>query len=233
MPPLAGLHPIPLASARGSLASDVLSIPVPSVRDSRLPSQLDCPHGRASAPRLHSMQPVKVKIADLPRGFTYNFSLCNHDEIQEDLLNVLDPNMTVKQEELQLDFHTCEDAPSPPAGPQQSEGSRRAARAGRLLECVLERAWGCGQWPPLWRSTLSVLQRHCPGYRPPQVGAGPRPGRRGSPAAGSPGSSAAAGGGTPTRVRWQAAAGEASPAPCDESKARELMAVWRSYMNLG
>ncbi|KAK2518093.1 Wdr36 [Columba livia] len=112
---------------------------------------------------------IFLEIADLPRGSTYNFSLCNHDEIQEDLLNVLDPHMTFEKEELQLDFHTCEDAPPLPAGLQQSEDSRRAERAGRLLQCALERAWGCGRRPPLWRSTLSVVQRHCPGYRPPQV----------------------------------------------------------------
>lgn len=41
---------------------------------------------------------IFLQIADLPRGSTYNFSLCNHDEIQEDLLNVLDPDMTFKKE---------------------------------------------------------------------------------------------------------------------------------------
>lgn len=41
---------------------------------------------------------IFLQIADLSRGYTYNFSLCNHDEIQEDLLNVLDPHMTFKKE---------------------------------------------------------------------------------------------------------------------------------------
>lgn len=41
---------------------------------------------------------IFLEIADLPRGSTYNFSLCNHDEIQEDLLNVLDPHMTFEKE---------------------------------------------------------------------------------------------------------------------------------------
>lgn len=33
---------------------------------------------------------IFLQIADLPRGSAYNFSLCNHEEIQEDLLNVWD-----------------------------------------------------------------------------------------------------------------------------------------------
>lgn len=41
---------------------------------------------------------IFLQTTKLPRGSTYNFSLCNHDEIQEDLLNVLDPNTTFKKE---------------------------------------------------------------------------------------------------------------------------------------
>ncbi|KAL9821633.1 uncharacterized protein GJ701_016665 [Geothlypis trichas] len=158
---------------------------------------------------------IFLQIAFLPRGSTYNFSLCNHGKIQEDLLNVLDPEKTFTQEELRLDFHTCEDAPSEPAGKQLSEDSRRAERAGRLLECLLERARGCGERPELWRLTRSVLKHHCPGFSAPQQG------RTGTARRVSPGDSAGS------------AAGTSSPVPCDKSKARELVAVWRSYNNLG
>ncbi|KAJ7414526.1 hypothetical protein BTVI_40944 [Pitangus sulphuratus] len=41
---------------------------------------------------------IFIQIAFLPRGSTYNFSLCNHEEIQEDLLNVFDPDKTFTQE---------------------------------------------------------------------------------------------------------------------------------------
>ncbi|XP_035166454.1 uncharacterized protein LOC118156472 isoform X2 [Oxyura jamaicensis] len=143
---------------------------------------------------------IFLQIADLSWESAYNFSLCNHDEIREDLLNVLDAHMTLK-EELQLDFHTCEDAPE---GPEQSEGWLRAQREGRLLQCVLDGARGCGH-RGLWPSTLWVVQRNCRGYRPPQEW------RRGTVAP----QEAVPGGGL-----------------CDEGKVRELLAVWRSYMNL-
>ncbi|XP_061234056.1 uncharacterized protein LOC133225566 isoform X3 [Neopsephotus bourkii] len=73
------------------------------------------------------------------------------------------------------------------SSPRFARGSWRLERAGRLLECALVRARGCGDRPPLWPSTLYVVQRHCPGYQPPQVGAGSRPGRQGRRAAGSAG----------------------------------------------
>lgn len=41
---------------------------------------------------------IFLQIADLAGGSTYNFSLCNHGGIQEDLLNVLNPDMTFKKE---------------------------------------------------------------------------------------------------------------------------------------
>lgn len=88
------------------------------------------------------------------------------------------------------------------------------------------------------------------GLRPPAAAVAQHPLRRAAalprlPAAtggcGSRGGGGAAlprgargGAGTLTRVRWQGgAAGKASRVPCDESRARELMAVWRSYINLG
>lgn len=41
---------------------------------------------------------IFLQIAFLPRGSTYNFSLCNHGKIQEDLQNVLDADLTFTQE---------------------------------------------------------------------------------------------------------------------------------------
>lgn len=95
-----------------------------------------------------------------------------------------------------------------------SQDSRQAERAGRLLECLLERARGCGERPELWRVTRFVLKHHCPGFCAPQGGT--RTAQRDSP-----------------RDSVGSAAGMSSLAPCDKSKARELMAVWRSYNNLG
>lgn len=95
-----------------------------------------------------------------------------------------------------------------------SQDSRRAERAGRLLECLLERARGCGERPELWRVTRSVVQQHCPGWRASQEGTG-------TAQRDSPGDSSGS------------APGTVSPGPCDKIKARELMAVWRSYNNLG
>ncbi|XP_058682585.1 uncharacterized protein LOC131573030 isoform X2 [Poecile atricapillus] len=100
------------------------------------------------------------------------------------------------------------------SSPRFAPDSRRAERAGRLLECLLERAWGCGERPELWRVTLSVLKHRCPGFCASQAGTETAQQRD------SPGDSTAS------------AAGTTSPAPCDKSKARELMAVWRSYNNL-
>lgn len=41
---------------------------------------------------------IFLQITFLPRGSTYNFSLCNHGKIQEDLLNVWDAGKTFTQE---------------------------------------------------------------------------------------------------------------------------------------
>ncbi|XP_037229738.1 uncharacterized protein LOC119141471 [Falco rusticolus] len=266
-----------------------------------------------------------LQIADLPRASPYNFSLCNHDEIQEDLLNGLDPHRTFKNErkDQAAAVGTAHGAGSPAAGsggaaprgtaphgsrsrpcPARPRGRRVAAHwgAGDVYDGVLEAGWQpetatpgavaltsipCCCFPPGATTRFSHLRgRALPAGGSAAVRGRPA-GRAGGPAAGvlpgegaglraaavavaehpphraatlprlpaatggcgagagaalpcrgeargSAGSSTAAGGGTLTRVRWQgAAAGEASRGPCDESKARELMAVWRSYINLG
>lgn len=56
----------------------------------------------------------------------------------------------------------------PAADGRAPQDARRAQQEGRLLECVLDGARGCGE---LWLRTVRVVRRRCRGYRPPQVGA--------------------------------------------------------------
>ncbi|XP_035166453.1 uncharacterized protein LOC118156472 isoform X1 [Oxyura jamaicensis] len=188
---------------------------------------------------------IFLQIADLSWESAYNFSLCNHDEIREDLLNVLDAHMTLK-EELQLDFHTCEDAPE---GPEQSEvrqgerspptaraGSERSGRAACCSASSTGRGaaatGGCG---PARCGSCSATAADT--ARPRWV-SGSRDGPcRAEPGFAEPGRSEPCRADGAVLQEWRrgtVAPQEAVPGGglCDEGKVRELLAVWRSYMNL-